>query len=309
MPRNTKETVSASFHFLARRHPKEIGEYVPFTQAEFDEVLTSIENQPVYDVNDPELLPQLKWGALLPLLSFERVQPNLAFGSFKAPYTGHAFENSEKGKISAESLNQRVFQYLLYLSKSGKLYLGCQYLGNYGGYAYLVDAIKRKFSNSKGIESHSFRTDSLNFSEIRAKEVRVTVSSKAKDITNGNIFNHRNLIVAKRQGKEDQFEENVNNSIFSLFGKNTSDKKKKLADYVNQSGMYHVSDEDIEDCVIVADIGKFQKTIYLFDNSGFATRFFIDVKLDGDGLAPQAETRAKMKDILQTQVISSAENI
>ncbi|WP_156377441.1 MULTISPECIES: hypothetical protein [unclassified Sphingopyxis] len=227
----------------------------------------------------------------------------------QSTYTGHSFDNSEKGKISAQSINQRQFQYLIYLSKSGKVYLGCQYLGNYGGYAYLADAIKRKFSNIKKLETHSFRTDNIDLKDVRAKEVRVTVSQNGKDITKGNIFKGRNLIVAKRQNNDETFEEDVNGSILSLFGQNMSSKKKKLAEYVNQSGMYHVLDEDIEDCVIVADIGKLQKTIYLFDNSGFVTKFFIDVKLNDDGHPPQAGTRAKMKDILQSQIIAKTEAI
>ncbi|MDX2209639.1 MAG: hypothetical protein SFV20_04685 [Sphingopyxis sp.] len=309
MPRNVKEHVSVSFHFLARRHPSDFDKLVPITQAEFDEILDRVASEPDWDVDDPKHFDRLKWGSLIPLRNFTRISDSLAFGTFKAPYTGHSFDNSEKGKISAASLNQREFHYVIYRSKSGRIYVGAQYLGNYGGFGYLCDALKRKFTNSDRLETHSFRTDGVDLRNAIIKEVRVTISQNSSDITQSNIFDRSNVIVVKRKRGDLDFDAEASKSIVPIFSGAAAGKRAQLARVLNAAKLYSVSEDEIEDCSIVVQIGGSTRTIYLFEQGGFASKFPIEVPLNEDGHPLMKETRDEMRRILRDHIISKSEDI
>src|SRR5688572_7219133 len=84
----------------------------------------------------------------------------------RAPTGGHSYRNSSKGEISADSINQRRFHFLLYLAESGRVYIGTQYLGNFGAYEPLRRTIIELFSGSQAIHSHTFRVETVDPSMI-----------------------------------------------------------------------------------------------------------------------------------------------
>lgn len=148
---NTNESVSVSFHFFEKGTRQEDGHFKPskFVKKDFDELLRKIEAQPEPNLKDHNDFDGVKSGRIVPFLELEHINDRTFFGLFRSAYWGHSFENTEKGKIAAESLNLRNFCFLLYYSESGRIYLGCQYLGNYGDYGSLGKSLLKMLGLGK----------------------------------------------------------------------------------------------------------------------------------------------------------------
>ena len=230
-----------------------------------------------------------------------------AFGTFKAPYSGHSYENSEKGKISAESVNQREFHYVLYLSDSGRLYIGCQYLGNYGAYVPLSNALKRFIDKREATKSYSFRNNSYDLHAGIPVEVQLTINRKGKKITGASALARKGMITLQRQEKGDAFEESARERLIPILTGSLEGRREALAKHLNDTGLLEIADEDIANCSILVDINGREKRFYFFDTDSVATRYYMDVKLTNDGHPEPKQARAKMREILVREIIQVKE--
>jgi hypothetical protein len=115
--RNQDESVFVSFHHISRSDGNK------FSPKDFEKICSAIQSYPKVDIKDRKNVALMRSGNLVPLTNFERLDATKAFGAFHATYSGHSYENNEKGTISSKSINVRKFYYILYLSKSGRIYI------------------------------------------------------------------------------------------------------------------------------------------------------------------------------------------
>jgi hypothetical protein len=198
----------------------------------------------------------------------------------------------------------RPFHFLLYLSEGGRIYVGSQYLGQFGGYGALQNALRNFLNDPDEIFSHSFRVGASSYAKAAAKEVRVSFSSHNASIAANSTFTQSGMIAFKKASSNDGFEQQVSNRFLSLIGLPRNEVKKAVAALLNESDLMDVKDTDIEDCTVLASVNGHRKVIYLMESGSFASRFPIDVPIDDDGHPKFAETRAAMIKSLKDEIIS-----
>jgi hypothetical protein len=310
MGRPKKETVTVSFHYLMREGADGGDEEIkPFTQEDFENLLKSIAEQPMPDMTNQSTFERVRYGSLVPFSELKRKNARCAFGKFKAPYSGHSFENSEKGKITADSVNQRTFNYLLYLSNNGRIYVGAQYLGNYGGWLPLSGAIKKFLGQPSKIASASFRNELAYLEGASPKEIEVSIHRQPDKISADPSLVRKTKISFQREEKGDQFEQDTKDNLFPLFGKNSSTIKKELVKSLKKNGLTEISDDEITDCVMIAEVNGKEKRFYFLDQINIATRFPIDVSIDKDGHPDTDQTQDKMYKLLEKEIISKIASV
>lgn len=305
MPRRRRDFASVSFHFLQREEGS--GGDNPRVQAisedEFNALCDGVQNQPWPDTEDEATKEQLRNGLLVPFRGFERINERIAIGTFQTSYSGHAFHNTEKGKISATSLNQREFLYLLYLSEQGKVFIAAQYLGNYGGYESLRWGLTRHLRTRSGIKSYSFRRETYDPAIIRTKSIRVNISQKVRD-DQDNVLTKKRVIVLERDGIHDEaFEDAARDQFIPIMNSDDPQKNEALAQLLGHNNLMSAADEDVVNCVMIVDIDGKEKRLQVLGDNHFATRFSLNVPYNEDGHPEFAPTVRAMQAALMQQII------
>jgi hypothetical protein len=303
------EEVSASFHYLARMRKSGEKEVVsPFTVAEFSALFAKMKSQKPFDLKSEDDIQRLRSRKEAPLENLELLNARTITGTFRASYYGHGFDNTDKGKISAQSVNLRPFHFVLYLSESGFIYIGSQYLGLFGGYSTLKATIVGLMPDRKGIRSLSFRLGASYYKNAEPREIRVNVANKSTSIAGRSSLGGKMMIAITRSSKDDPLVSRVKNSIIPFFGRGQSEIKHAVAGLMNQSDVIAIDDEDVIDCTVLADMNGKSTTIYMFDNGFRATRFKLEVDVDDDGHPANADTCNEILIALNEHVIKVTED-
>jgi len=264
---------------------------------------------PIPNLKDNQDIDGLKSGRLIQVEDYERRDERCVFALHQSVYWGHAFRNSDKGKISAQSLNMRPFQFLLYLSDDGKIYIGCQYLGNYGSYSEIYRSVKRLLGLGGAVRGHSFRLDSEDFFNAVPTEVKIDLYAKSTKIDDKNVLGSGSLVAFKKTANDETFEISVRERILALIGNPVADIKKSVAKLLNENELFSVADDDISNCkVVVRKKNGGTKTVYLFENGQFATKFHLKIDLDQDGHPYKDKARLAMYAKLEKEIIPKAAN-
>lgn len=304
------ELVAASFHYLCRVVvEKGKRREIPFTEAEFSALFDALEKKPKLNKDDAAALDRVRFRLDAPIEEVEREGAQKIFGRFQGSYWGHSYLNTEKGEIPANSVNLRPFFFLLYLSKAGRIYIGAQYLGHYGGYTALERTVRDLLNSEDRIESHSLRLSGVHYKDVQAKEVQVRFSAKPTSIAAKNRITDRGMFVLRKAGKNDGFEEQVAKNILPFVGRPVSAVKKQIASILNESSLIDVEDSDIVDCTLIGDLNGKRQTIYMIDSGSFATRFPLDVKIDAQGHPVQADAKAAMMKVLEDEIMARGQNV
>lgn len=306
-----KEAVTASFHYLTRETSDNKGNITvhPFTQDEFDDLASKLISKTALDFSDEGVKERLRFRNEVPMEKVRRVSPQMVFGVYHGSYWGHSFNNTDKGEISADSVNLRSFHFLLYLSKSGKIYLGAQYLGQYGSYASLEKSIRSHLDDRQTVIPHSFRLDASHFVGAEPKEVRVNLYSNSENIAGPNIFRNRGMVSFRKTESGDGFEAGVRNRILAYLGKPSNIIKAEVAKLLNENELFDVKDSDIMDCTIVARMGNHDRVIHMIEASNYASKFEIYVPIDAKGHPEYEPTLNAMAALLANQILAKSENV
>lgn len=306
MPKRQKDLATVSFHYLQREIEKQgQSETQSFTSDEFDFLCEHIKDQPWPDPDDPETKEQLRIGTLVPFRNFERVNSRIARGTFQNSYSGHAFHNTEKGKISADSLNQREFQYLLYFSDDGKIFIGVQYLGNYGGYETLRFGLMRHFLRREGVRSYSFRKDVYEASTVRAKEIRINIASSGRDDEDNALTKRRMVVLQRSKRKDEAFEDAARDTFLQIMSSDAEDKKDQLVQLLSANNLMSAADEEVQNCILLAEVDGREKRFHVIGDSHFATRFPLSVPYNIDGHPEYVPTAEAILKALEREIIDS----
>jgi hypothetical protein len=306
-----RDEVSLSFHYLKREQLNEDNKLTakPFTQKEFDTIGAELEKLTSLDLPNRKsndiITIRVMARHLAPILKVLRPQKNLVSGLYEGAYHGHAYKNTARGEIPADSISLRPFYYLLYLSKSGKIYIVSQYLGTYGGYTALKHTIIDCIQDSKGITSNSFNCSSIQLENLQAREVEIKYSKPPKHITGKKDFGSRGALLLRKQEADDGFEELVKSAILSKARKPEHELRKAITKILRDQELMELNDDDIEGCAIIAQLDKKRRaTFQLFDESSFATRFPVKVPLNTKGHPVFEPLEKEAIRILKEQVLS-----
>lgn len=304
-----REVVSVSFHHLKYlEDPQDRDTSRGFTEAEFSELLKKIESQVPPDMGDPLIFERVRSGNIIPFYDFERRSKRCAFGRFKAPYTGHAFENSDHGKIEAKSVNQRLFNYMLYHTKDGRIFVGAQYLGTYGGWGHLANGLTGFFDQKNKVLTTSIRSQGYSFDNVYPKEIKITASKKSKTIDGKNVLTNEKIISLQKGADGADFEKAARSGILSILKLPIADRNEKLRQALKNAGLQEFDDYEIENCVVIADVANGSQSFHIFENGLRATKFYLDVTVDQDGLPLIDQTRREMRKVFKNQILAEIAN-
>jgi len=304
-----EEAVTVSFHYLSRK--QEDGEKcisVGFSRADFDSLVSAIWSKRKINLNDENEKNRLRFRQEVPLEQIEIINKNTVFGVFKASYWGHSYENTDRGKIPADSISLRPFHFLIYYSESGKIYIASQYLGTFGGYSGLQQTLKDLLPNPDTVIPHSFRSDGAYFRDLKPQEVRVNISTKSRSISGTNSINENSIITFKKQRGNEQFGAQVKKRLLR-FTSGSQNVKSAITSVLNENSLMDVRDSDIEECKVIGTINGRRSTVHLIDKGSFATRYPLNVKLTHDGHPEYAQTRDQIMNLLQREIISRREDV
>ncbi|MES3091906.1 hypothetical protein O6027_12000 [Sphingomonas aerolata] len=304
-----KEAISVTFHYLDRQTTNEDDELVisGFTADEYNALVEKLKSLPKLDIHSEEFMKLIRSTNRVPIEDVETLNDDICFGLYKGVYTGHSYDNTEKGKISADSMNLRPFYFLMYLSSTGRIYIGTQYLGHYGSYVELRETIKAFLPDKKSIAAHSFRLDSFAMQNLVAKEVRVRIS-KTKGKASDNVFDEGALVAFRKTNRDDDFEGEVAKRLLPFMGTDKEKVQKAVQVILKESKLVDVNDEDIADCMIIGEVNGQRKTVFMMEPGLFATQFPIVAALNLDGHPVYSETKKAMVSYLTDNIISKKED-
>lgn len=312
MAENKREEATCSFHYLVRekREDGKKPEIVPFTEEDFAAFCARLIAQPDIDINDEETCERIKASVNAPVEKCEMVDDRTLFGRFRGRYTGHSYENTDVGEIPDSSVSLRPFFFLVYLSESGRIYVGSQYLGQFGGYGKLERTLRLFLPGKDRVVSHTFRHNSTSYAGAKPKEVRVNFSRQPKETTGNTKFGQRGAMTFKPlSSKDETFTDTVSTSILSKLGQSNALLKKAVADMLTANEMLSMRDEDIEDCTVVATVNGKKTTINVIEAGHFATRFPLEIAEYVKGHPDKAKAQAAMLKLLKNQIIARTESV
>jgi hypothetical protein len=309
--RASNEQATVTFHVIEKGVFDEDGEFTPskFTSDEFISLKEKITNQENPDLNDPTDLELVRKGKVIPFSNIEEDSGRIMTGTFEGAYSGHAFKNSDYGKIHAKSVNQRLFCFLIYHSENGRIYVGAQYLGLYGAYTDLKDTLLRFISLPKNTRVRSIRMDAEEFANSTPLELRLTLKRPASEAGAEPKLGSAGALSFRRVPGSETFEVTVKDKLLAFLGNPAAKMKQQIAAIVSESELYEINEDDIENCSVIVRAGKSEKIIYLLGENSTATRFLLDVPFESiDGLPKTPETKKQMLKILKEKVLSKNPN-
>lgn len=304
-----RESVSVTFHYLTREIISDDGDvsHLPISADEFFAFIEKLKSLQPLAIDSEEFKKIILLRNKVPIDHVEKIDNRTMFGSYKGIYTGHSFENTEKGKISADSANLRPFYFILYISESGRIYIGAQYLGMYGSYISLRDTLISFLDDKTYIVAKSFRMNYDSFEGVEPTEVRVRISQKDDEINKKNIFKNGMFVAFKKSGNGQEFSREIKRRLVPSFGSSRENVQKAISNMLRASELIDVSDDQIEDCTVVGEINGKKKTIYLIEEGSFATHFPLAVGINVDGHPEMEPTKKAMFDILSKKIIETSE--
>lgn len=307
MARRRIESVSVSFHYLSQVESPDSGEEVPFTRADFDGIVDKLSKlaakAPSGELLTKEQKAELQSRDSVLFFDFEKIDKNTMFGRYKNPYWGHEYENTERGNIPADSINLRPFCFILYLSENGRIYIGTQYLGGYGGYTGLCASIISLMPKGQKVKSNSIRSDMTYLENAVPKKIFVTIAKSGSSIEDPNVFKRSTTLAFAAEGRGDNFSRSARDRILSLIGFDRKTIKEKISDQLKSSGIMSVSDDNIRECsILVSQNGK-DSMIYMLGDGGFATKYPLSVSIGPGGHPDRDEAKTKMIELLSERVI------
>jgi len=310
MKKYKREAVTASFHFLQRQNIDDDHQIqiIPFSTDEFEALASTLKDLKPLDLTDEKVRDRLRFRSTVPIEGVETLDQRTLFGRYRASYWGHAYDNTERGKIPADSISLRPFYFLVYFSESGRIYIGSQYLGQFGSYTGLKNTILSFIQDKANVAAHSFRTDAAIYSEVEPKEVIVHVSRKPSDIASDNTFADEAMITIKK-GQGSTFSPKMKKSLIPFIGTSKSKVQKAAADILRDSKLIDVNDEDIKDCTIIGEVNGKTRRIYMIGESSFASQFPLEVTFNEDGHPESEPTKKAMIELLKSQIVSKKENV
>ncbi len=298
--------VSAAFNYLVKSIANEEDPDNPveegFSEEEFEVILRRIrDTRPLNDGND-EVIAAIKAGVDLPFNHFEEPARGTFFGEFEGAYYGQRYRNNILGVISAESLNLRVFNYLVTRLRDGKILIGVTYSGMYGDY----DGIRKCFSallrGNYSIRSKTLKSISGEIGGGQPISLQLTYRKHRERGERKPLFGSSGVIAIKNSDFGADFEEKVADVARNVRGTEVQ-RKNALMEAISQGDLLELDADDIIGCSVVVREEKRQRTVYFLGENNFATKFPLNVNADGEGLVDREQVKAEMMRVMREKII------
>lgn len=189
------------------------------------------------------------------------------------------------------------------------MYIATQYLGQFGDYSGLRNTIERAFTNRKGVESRSFRNDSTAFEKVNAEEIVIEYLKPGSNAGAANNFGNISTIVLKKSGDGTQFAAATRKRLFSIFKSPKDTIKAEVAKILKEDQLISVSDKDILNCTVLAEVDGSKTKYYFINDSNRATHFELSVGLDEHGHPAPEQLKSVMREILKNRILKKSENV
>lgn len=313
MPKiRARDRVTVAFHYFDIKIPsdEEGGDpsYEGFDKYQIEILRDRLLDIQSLDLNKEEILSMLRSKKAVPIEDVEQIDERTFFGRYKGAYWGHGYDNTAAGYIPPDSVSLRPFYFLLYFSTDGKIYLGCQYLGQFGSYTGLKNTLIKLFSGNYEIAAHSFRSEAADLENVLPKEVRVTVASSPENANQDNINKTQRITMLSRVPRGSSLQTDLKKTLISNF-KKPEILKKKVSDILRRDEIIAFDDDDIVDCVIVAEINGRPFTMHFMEEGSRATQFELKkVTYEADGHPNRERVKEGAISLLEQRVLSKSSN-
>jgi hypothetical protein len=308
--RKKSEKVYATFHYLVRKIRTDDGalETEGFSERDFDRLIDGLENYPTLDLNDERIRDKLRFKKIVPIEDIQKIDDRTYFGCYRGAYWGHSYDNTAVGKIPADSISLRPFYFILYFSISGKIYIGVQYLAQFGSY----DALKRTISDILGnpslVSAHSFRKDSVDISVLKAKKIIVNISRAPDRLDRRNAYGQKAAIAFTGLQEDQQTQFAIRRKLMPALGTEKKGVQMAIARLLNESELADVSDEEIEGCQLIVEENGRDRTIRFLGGGLYPSQYPLHVDFNDDG-HPTAQSACKaMVQSLEENILVVKEN-
>lgn len=305
--RQKSNIITASFHYLiktVRDDDNTMAEHdVGFTPAEFARIVARISNTGKLDDNDEQVVLNIKLGNDLPFLKHEVVDDYIHFGDFEGAYYGQRYRNNRVGEISADSLNLRGFHYLATLLRDGKILIGVSYNGQYGDY----DGIRQCFSyllrGTGKVASKTIKNIADELGDGQPVDIKLNFRKASERPEHRSLFGRTGMIAIKATEYGTDFADDVARMARATKG-TVEDRKKSIAELVNESGFMELDDDEILGCsALVREKNGRTKTVYLLGENNFSTKYALDVVPDIHGVPNRLKVRDEMVRVMRERIM------
>jgi len=305
--RNKNSLVAASFHYLIKTAPNEQDPEnpieAPFTVNEFQRVVARISSNVALDETSQGVIDDIKSGRDLPFSGYREIETGLHFGNFDGAYYGQQYRNNVHGVISAESLNLRPFNYLITRLRDGKILIGVTYHGQFGDYDGLRSCLTHILrGGNHQVTSRTIKSISGELGNGVPTELKLIYRKQSDRPERKSVFGSSGVIAIRGTEYGDGFGEEVGRIARNVRG-NVTQRKRILADMVNQGDLIELDGDDIIGCTaIVREHGR-TRTVYFLGENNFATKFALNVTVDNNGIPRRAEIQTEMVRAMREKIL------
>ena len=304
--RQRNQQVRASFHYLVKSFPNEDDPENPieegFSEEEFERVVNRISNTTALDDTNEEVVAAIKVGSTLPFLAYAEIEPGLHFGDFEGAYYGQRFRNNRVGEIAADDLNLRRFHYLITRLRDGKIIVGVSYHGQFGAYGDMQGFLTHLLCGEHRVASKTLRSLQAEIGEGYPVSLKLSYRKRANRDERRSLFGTSGVIAIKSSDFGDGFEDRVQEVAGRIRG-NDSQRKRAIADIVNEAEMLELDEDDIVGCSAVVRRNGRRTTVYFLGENNFSTKYPLAVEMDRDGMVDPMRMQAEMVRVLRNEIL------
>ncbi|MFC3169416.1 hypothetical protein [Paracoccus fontiphilus] len=295
--------ISASFHYLVKQIKNERNEKIDagFSEAEFGKLVSHISNPERLDENDDATIARIKAGEILPFEEYEVIDNYLHFGKFEGAYYGLRYRNNLHGPITAESLNLREFYYLITRLQDGRVLIGATYNGNFGDYEGLRSCLSYVLRGNYTVASKTLTSISEEIGNGTPIEIKLTYRKSSQRPEQRNVFGSSGVIAIKNTEFGEGFGDEITRISDQMRGTIT-ERKRALANIVNQGELLELDSEDIIGCTAVVREDKGTRTVYFLGGNNFATKFPLRVDVDNHGAPNREQVKQEMIRVMREKI-------
>lgn len=124
-----------------------------------------------------------------------------------------------------------------------------------------------------------------------------------------NSFGNITTIVLKRSGDGTDFAAATRKRLFSIFDGPKEKIKAEVAKILKEDQLIAVSDSDILNCVVLAEVEGAERRYHFINDTNHATHFQLAVGIDKYGHPEPTQLQNLMRDMLKNQILKKAENV
>lgn len=305
--RHRNNLITASFHYLVKTTRNDLDPENPiegpFTVTEFQRIVSRISDKNPLDESDPAVITRIKSGEDLPFSGHEEVNEGLHFGNFDGAYYGQQYRNNLLGVISADSLNLRPFYYLITRLRDGRILVGATYHGQFGDYEGLRRCLAYLLRGSNyRIISRSITSVTDEIGDGVPTELRLTYWNANNRPERRGIFSKTGVIAIKNTEFGDGFQEEVKKIANNARGDERA-RRRAIASVVSQGDRITLDDDDILGCSAIVRTHGRTTTIYFLGGNNMATKYRLNVDVNGAGVPDRNQVRDEMVRIMRQRIM------